>query len=106
MASTMPNGALQDNAVFEEARQKFFDDLGPEHASIVSSCGTADSLLRSLHDLPVIAKHRLHARKYAGPVMALCDRLQPFFSAIGLIAQGVSPYAAIAWGGIKLVLQV
>jgi hypothetical protein len=56
--------------------------------------------------LEVVSKNRVRGRRFMARIKALSDALAPYFDVVGITVQSNPEYAALAWGGIRLVLQV
>ena len=94
------------DSVFLEAREKFLSSLSdPEH-SLFRTCSSAEELFS---DVAKFAKFRLKHREWAKPLdrlKELSDRLECYFKVVDTFVQSSPEYSALAWGAIRLVLQV
>ncbi|ORY05553.1 hypothetical protein BCR34DRAFT_604476 [Clohesyomyces aquaticus] len=95
--------ATNDLKIFQEARDSFLNSLSPNERSLVSPCQDSEELLKSLKSLDKISKNHRGFQKAVGKVKRFCDRLEPYFEAIGWFVQSHAEFAAIAWGAIRLI---
>ncbi|KAL2075301.1 hypothetical protein VTL71DRAFT_244 [Oculimacula yallundae] len=93
-------------AIFKEAHTTFLTLLSPKERSLFSSCSCADELLADAQKLAVVSKNRVRGRRFMGRIKAFSDGLAPYFEVVGIIVQSNPEYAALAWGGVRLVLQL
>jgi hypothetical protein len=92
--------------VFEVAQKKFLDTLAPEESSRFKKCSSAEDLLKSAQELEVIAKDRIRGRRFISRIKSFNDNLAPYFGVIEFIISSHPEHAAIAWGSIRLALQL
>jgi hypothetical protein len=93
------------NSLFEEVREKFLQTLPDRERSLFSKCASAKDLLAEARNWKTI-KNRFQGSYLMGNIKKFSDCLQPYFDAVGMIVSSNPEYAAIAWGVIRLALQV
>jgi hypothetical protein len=95
------------NEAFQDAYEKFLGSLPKKEQARYSPCISADDLLDGLGKLEVLStkRQKSRSRSLVRHVKEFSDRLQPYFDAVGTLAQG-NQYACIAWGSLLLILQV
>ena len=92
--------------MFEDAQKKFLAALTPAESSRFKTCSSAEDLLNSAQELEVIAKDRIRGRGFISRIRSFNDSLAPYFGVIEVIISSNPEYAAIAWGSIRLALQL
>lgn len=100
-----PNASSDEASIFIEARDAFLKSLQPQQRALFSSCSSPEQLI---HDLK---KYRAPFKespvpKFVSKISNLNLSLESYFGAIDLFVQSHPEIAAIAWGGIRLALQV
>ena len=90
---------------FEQAIEQFHASLAPKERSLFSKCNSADELLSTVEDLEIIKKSRESSR-LVRRVKLFNDSLGHYFAVIDILVQSHPEYAALAWGAVRLVLQV
>jgi hypothetical protein len=95
------------NEAFQAAYERFIDSLPQKERSRYAPCASAEDFLDSLGHLEALSSSakKSRGRKLVQRIQKFGDRLQPYFDAIGFLAQ-TNQYACIAWGSLRLVLQV
>lgn len=92
--------------MFEDAQKKFLEALAPSESSRFKECSSAAELLKSAQELEIIAKDRIRGRGFISRIRSFNDSLAPYFGVIEVIISSHPQYAAIAWGSIRLALQL
>jgi flagellar biosynthesis GTPase FlhF len=92
--------------VFEDAQEKFLNALAPAESARFKRCSSAEELLKSAQELDVIAKDRIRGRGFMSRIKSFNDSLAPYFGVIEVVISSNPEYAAIAWGSIRLALQL
>lgn len=93
------------DGVFKEAHQSFLRSLSPDERTLFSTCASAENLLADARQLEIISKNRTRGRRFMQRITAISKTLVPYFEVVGITVQ-TTEYAALAWGGIRLILQV
>jgi hypothetical protein len=95
------------NEAFQAAYSQFINSLPDKERSRYAPCASPKDLLGGLEKLESFSNKRQksHTRRLLQSIGAFCDRLQPYFDTIGIFAQS-NEYACIAWGSLRLILQV
>jgi hypothetical protein len=94
------------NPLFEEIHEKFLQTLPDRERSLFSKCASAKDLLAEARNWKTIKKNKFQGLYLMENIKRFSDCLQPYFDAVGIIFSSNSEYAAIAWGAIRLALQV
>lgn len=92
--------------MFEDAQKTFLDALAPAESSRFKNCSSAEDLLKSAQELEVIAKDRIRGRGFMSRIRSFNDSLAPYLGVIEVLISSRPEYTAIAWGSIRLVLQL
>ncbi|OCL09419.1 hypothetical protein AOQ84DRAFT_375857 [Glonium stellatum] len=96
--------AINDNDIFTEARDQFLASLSPEEHRLFSKCSSADDLIEAIGKFDT-TKEKRWLQKHLSKVSTLCKKLTPYFDVIGVFVQS-QEFASIAWGAIRLILQL
>ena len=97
---------MTPNEAFDIAYQQFRDSLPEVERSLYAPCATAEDLLDGLAKLRVLsAMKQQHKKRVIRTIKPFSERLQPYFDTVTIFAQS-NQYACIAWGALRLVLQV
>ncbi|PMD42872.1 hypothetical protein L207DRAFT_581518 [Hyaloscypha variabilis F] len=94
------------NPLFEEIHEKFLQTLPDRERSLFSKCASAKDLLAEARNWKTIKKNKFQGLYLMENIKRFSDCLQPYFDAVGIIFSSNSEYAAIAWGAIRLALQL
>ena len=73
---------------------------------MVAKCSSVDELLKSAKAIPRQLKPRSRGVSLLDGLERFTERLKPYFDVIGIIVQSNPEFSAIAWGAVRLVLQV
>jgi hypothetical protein len=99
--------ASQAPDLFLQARDEFLSSLQPSHQSLFKECTSSQELVKEVESFMGFAdKHPRLRRHVLVKVKKLSDSLQPYFDVLGIIVQSHPEYAAIFYGGIRLLFQV
>lgn len=91
---------------FAEARNQFLESLSPKESSLFSKCSSPEELLQDIEKFNGASKDKRFLRKIVQKVKTLSDSLSPYFDAVGIIIQSNPEFAALAWGGVRFILQL
>ncbi|KAI0517883.1 hypothetical protein F5B22DRAFT_645589 [Xylaria bambusicola] len=92
--------------VFKEARDDFLNSLQPLERTAFAKCVSAEELIKQVQQMPALAGNPSLLRRTIGKVRRLSDILSPYFDTVGLFVSSHPEFAAIAWGAVRLVLQL
>ena len=109
MYRTGPNrtsAGSDEAAVFKHARDRFFQHLSSEDREAFTRINSSTELLDDFKRLQKFVKDDSRWMKVFSAVKNCSDQLQPYFDIIGIITQSHPEWAAVAWGALRLVLQV
>lgn len=103
----MPYSTAIDRSPFDEAYEQFLDSLPEKERVRYAPCATSQEFFSSLKNLQCLSGRRQKARskKLIGIIEKFHNQLEPFFAVIGIYAQA-NQFACIAWGSLRLILQV
>lgn len=87
-----------------EAHRKFLASLSSRDRAKFSKCPSAAELMKFAQTLNAVSKPRGY--QFLNRIRTFSDTLQPYFGVIELVIQSHPEIAAIAWGCLRLVLQV
>ncbi|KAF7590868.1 hypothetical protein BBP40_002282 [Aspergillus hancockii] len=94
------------NDAFETAYQRFLSTLSARDRLRFAECASPHELLEGFKKIEGISKqqpkHKLN--RCMSAISKLNDRLCPYFDVLNVMA-GSNPYAAIAYGAFRLILQ-
>jgi phosphatidylglycerophosphate synthase len=76
-------------------------------------CATSHDLLLAVGQLKVVAtntkdgqRHRIKVNRRIGAISSLGKVLKPYLDTVGVFVSSNPQYAALAWGSLRLILQV
>jgi len=101
-----PSTTSQPHNVVQDAFDQFISSLPKGERSLFKKCDTAEAMIESVRSLETIAKHGNRYRRALEYVKTFSDRVKPFFASLDIIVQSCPEIAGLAWGGMRLVLQV
>jgi len=95
------------NEAFDAAYERFINSLPEKDRERYALCASADDLLEGLTKLEVLSvkRQKTRSRQLLRGIKTFSDHLQPYFDTLGVLAQS-NQYSCIAWGSLRLVLQV
>lgn len=105
-SSTPQNEGIDSNSIFIEAHDAFLNSLQPSERSLFAKCSSAEDLITEVRENEKLSRNPSLIRRSISKLDTLNQALSPYFDAIGLFTQSHPEFAAIAWGAIKLALQV
>lgn len=94
------------NEAFQEAQDQFTASLSEKEKATFFKCSSAQELLDEVRKFQVVSKNKRRGLGLLQHIKTFSDNLQPYFKVIEIIIQCDPQWAAIAWGSIRLVLQV
>jgi hypothetical protein len=94
------------NAIFEDVQTRFLASLPPRERKLFEHCSSPEQMVAETSKLGVIADDRIRGTRLIGKVKGFTEKIKPYFKIIDIIVQSNPEYAAIAWGAVRLVLQV
>lgn len=110
MAQTTTPGPLGDsNDLFEKAKDSFLAVLSPgEIATLTSLTGptTPDVLMDEAKRITERFKDKSRSFRAYAQVSAFGESIRPYFEVLGIVVSSHPTWAAIAWGALRLILQV
>jgi len=95
-----------DETVFIEARDAFVASLQPSERQRFAACASAEHLILEIQSIEALSRKPSLLRRAISKIKALDEVLCPYFESIGLFVQSHPEFAAIAWGALRLALQV
>lgn len=97
---------MDEATVFKNARDRFFQHLSSEERAAFTRINSPAELLLDFKRLQTFIKDDSRWMKVFSAVKNCSDQLQPYFDIVGIVIQSHPEWAAIAWGALRLVLQV
>lgn len=91
---------------FERVRDDFLQSLPPAERRLFASLPSSGQLLDEVRQWNVIQKHRFKAVRMLSNIKKFSDGMEPYFAIIGLFVSSHPQFAALTWGGLRLVLKV
>lgn len=101
----VPRSTAVNKSPFELAIDQFHTSLAPKERSLFLKCNSADELLSTVENLEIVKKSR-DSSSVVRRVKAFNNSLGHYFAVIDIVVQSQPEYAALAWGAVRLVLQV
>lgn len=97
--------------MFAAAIESFLGNLSESDEANFKSFDTPDAMIKDLRDrlsqaTKIDRGKTSRLLNACTKVDAFCKKLEPFFVAIGILVSSHPEWAAIAWGGIRLVFVV
>lgn len=89
-----------------EARDSFLDSLPPKERALFSNCDSPEELIKDLEKFNLKVKNRGRILACMTRVKTFNDALSPYFEVVSIAIQSHPEIAAIAWGTLRLVLQL
>ncbi|KAF2183589.1 hypothetical protein K469DRAFT_784815 [Zopfia rhizophila CBS 207.26] len=96
----------EDDAVFIEARDAFVASLQPSERERFARCGSAQQLIHEIKLFESLSRKPSLLKRVISKIDTLNQMLSPYFDSIGFFVQSHPEFAAIAWGAIRLALQL
>ncbi|KAK0645509.1 hypothetical protein B0T16DRAFT_141096 [Cercophora newfieldiana] len=108
-----PLGVAPDpstHPIFDRARDAFLSSLSPAERVLFSPCFSVDDVQAATVKLQAVT-NEAHGRILEGNtaiqvIHRLGEALNPYFKIIEIFISSNPQYAAVIWGGIRLVLQM
>ena len=98
--------SVSADEAFQQAQDQFIASLSQQEKTSFSKCSSPQELLDEVQKFEVISKNTRRGLGLLKHIKSFSDNLQPYFKVIEIIIQCPPQWAAIAWGSIRLVLQV
>lgn len=104
-------GAPQEDphVLFSRARESFLSEVSPEEQTTLlgalSDCASPEALLGHVEQLKSRFAHSRWARA-SSKLRAFAHELEPYFKVVDTVISSNPEWAAVAWGALRLVLQV
>lgn len=105
-SSAALNENVTEEAVFIEARDTFLASLQPRERTSFAKCSSAEQLIKEVQDNRSLSRNPSLLKRSISKMDSLNKALSPYFDAIGMFVQSNPEFTAIAWGAIRLALQV
>jgi hypothetical protein len=100
-----PLSDVSADALFLKAKETFLDSLSDRERSQFSACASAEDLLASLEANQFVKDHRRWT-SFLGKIRDFSDHIKPYFDVCNIFVSSNPEFAALAWGGFRLILQV
>ena len=102
----VPLPATDPQKLFSDARDSFLESLSEEERSLYSKCTSADDILQELRTFAAFKQNHRRWSKPFNQLKTFAERLEPYFEIVSICIQSNPQWTAIAWGAIRLTLQV
>jgi hypothetical protein len=99
------NSTAADVSPFELALKEFRSSLAPREQSIFGQCQSPEELITNVQNLEILQKTQKRG-VFMQRLSNFSKSLGHYFDVIGVLVQSHPEYAALAWGALRLVLQV
>ncbi|KAJ4152231.1 hypothetical protein NW765_017740 [Fusarium oxysporum] len=110
MAQTTASGPLGDtNELFGKAKDEFLSVLSPEEAATFTSWTgqtTPDVLIEEAKRIAELFKDKSRSFRVYAQVSSFGESIRPYFEVLGIVVSSHPEWAAIAWGALRLILQL
>ena len=93
------------DALFLKAKETFLDSLSDRERSQFSACASAEDLLASLEANQFVKDHGRWT-SFLRKIRDFSDHIKPYFEVCNTFVSSNPEFAALAWGGFRLILQV
>ena len=93
-------------ANFQRVRNDFLLSLPPAERQLFSSFPSSGQMLDEIRQWDVIQRKQFTGAKLFSNIKKFSDGIQPYFDIVGLVVSSHPECAALAWGGLRLVLKV
>ena len=93
-------------STFELVRDDFLQSLPPTERQLFSPFSSAVLLLDDVRKWDVIKKNKFKGAELLSDISKFSESIQPYFDTITLLVSSHPEYAALAWGGVRLVLKI
>jgi len=106
--STKPSSLGTAKKIFAEASATFRSSLSVEDRTLIPGVESPETLVNSLttHIESLNTPHQSRLHDAMSNVASVAESLGPYFQIIQIFVSSHPEYAAIAWGGIRLIFQV
>jgi len=101
----VPRQAADAEPLFKEATATFLECLSEEERLNFLSCSSPEALVANIAALYPKSRKSL-ADKTAQHVSSFSLKLKPYFEILGIFVQSHPEWTALAWGAIRLILEV
>ncbi|KAI1125886.1 hypothetical protein F5Y10DRAFT_294264 [Nemania abortiva] len=92
--------------LFSKARDTFLASVSASERSLYAKCLSAGELLKQLESFAHFKKDRARWSKCFNRIKRFADHLEPYFEVVGIFVSSHPEWTAIAWGALRLVLQL
>lgn len=96
----------EDVAVFGKAKEKFLSELSPDERPRFVEYYSAGAILDELKNLQNSTKDRPIWTRAMSSINKFTELLHPYFDVLAILVQSHPEWAAVAWGALRLILQV
>ncbi len=103
MASPESLTSVNDCSAFAEAKELFLSSVSPQERLQFSACSSGEEILTQINSFTTDPRRR---NKIVARIKVFSDLLGPYFDVLELVVSSHPEYAAVAWGALRLVLQV
>ena len=104
-SSSLTTFGNEEAAVFEQARDRFIQNLSEEDRVAFIGINSSAELLNEFKRFRNFFEDDSRWTKVLSVVKDCSYRLQPYFDIVGIITQSHPEWTAIAWGAFRLALQ-
>lgn len=91
---------------FVAARETFFVSLGPRERALFTPCTSVTDLLTCAREIPGQIQEKGLRVSMLDTLTRFANRLNPYFDVVGIFVQTHPEFAGLAWGAVRLALQV
>ncbi len=91
---------------FADAQNQFLNSLPATERALFFSCNSAEELLTEVKKLSRFKPEDSRWRRSFECIQRFSDNLKPYFSVIDTFVSSHPEWCAIAWGAVRLLLQV
>lgn len=105
MASSATTTSALDKD-FASAQKLFLDSLPASERALFFSCNSAEELLVEVKKLSRFKLEKSRWKRSFECIKRFSGNLQPYFTVINIFVSSHPEWCAIAWGAVRLLLQV
>lgn len=90
----------------QSARDAFLASLKPQEREFMNGCTSAEDLIAALNKFQAQQHKSLPLRKVFNKISTFKENISPFINVANTLVSSNPEFAALAWGGTLLILEV
>ena len=93
-------------SIFAAAKDQFLESISEKERLRFAECTSVEQLLAEVQTFNISKQDRRKHDIMIGHIHKFGASLQPYFEILNIVVQSCPEWSAIAWGAVRLVLQV